>query len=508
MAYLPPPIRSRWSLFSAFCLAAVLSSSCFAKVELPSIFGDHMVLQRDMENRVWGKGDPGKEVTVRFAGQEHVCQTDDDGYWSTTLEPVAAGGPFELVASGTSEVKLVDILVGEVWICSGQSNMEWTVRNSEDFELHKLSANRPTIRSINFPNTGQQTPLWTHDNQWMVCSPDTVGQFSGVGYFFGRQLSETLDVPIGLVNNSWGGSACEAWIARDKLENDAKFDGLMKRWGDTENWYESLASMENRTEEQEKQFKNATRSMSGNQRPANLYNGILKSHIGFGIRGAIWYQGESNAGRAYQYRDLFPKMISSWREEWGIGPFPFYWVQLADFKAEKSEPGDSDWAELREAQTMTLDLENTAQAVIIDVGEGKDIHPRNKVTVGQRLARCALARDYGYDIAYQNPSYAGASFADGKALVMFENVANGWRPFDTNTIQGFTIAGEDKVFHTATAQIVEEGKIAVSSPKVSNPVAVRYAWADNPVVNLYSKQDLPLAPFRSDDWSGITANNQ
>jgi sialate O-acetylesterase len=244
--------------------------------------------------------------------------------------------------------------------------------------------------------------------------------------------------------------------------------------------------------------------MRGNARPANIYNGVLKPTIGYGIRGAIWYQGESNAGRAYQYRDLFPLMIKSWRDEWGIGDFSFYWVQLADFMAEKPEPADSAWAELREAQTMTMDkLPKTGEAVIIDIGEGKDIHPRNKLDVGKRLARWALARDYGIDIPYQSPLYSSMEKQGNKIVVSFKNNPE-LTTFDVPEPRGFAIAGSDRKFVWAKAKIVGN-KIEVWADEVADPVAVRYAWADNPVCNVYGKDGLPLTPFRTDDWPGVTA---
>ncbi len=249
--------------------------------------------------------------------------------------------------------------------------------------------------------------------------------------------------------------------------------------------------------------------LRGNHRPANIYNGVLKSHLGYGIRGAIWYQGESNAGRAYQYRDLFPLMISNWRDEWGQGDFPFYWVQLADFLAEQPQPGESNWAELREAQTMTLDrLPKSGQAVIIDIGEGRDIHPRNKVDVGRRLARLALANDYGIDVAAHSPRYKSMEKQASSIVLTFDHIDRGWRPFDVNHPVGFAIAGEDKKFVWADAKILPDNRIEVSSPEVSNPVAVRYAWADNPVCNLFDGAGLPLTPFRTDDWPGLTVNNR
>jgi sialate O-acetylesterase len=336
-----------------------------------------------------------------------------------------------------------------------------------------------------------------------------VGNFSAVGYFFGRQLHQALDVPIGLINNAWGGSACEAWIRRDLLAADPKYKGMLDGWAKTEATFAELSGKSDLNEEQKKTLNNLRGQMAGNHRPANIYNGVLKSHLGYGIRGAIWYQGESNAGRAYQYRDLFPLMIESWRKEWEQGDFPFYWVQLADFMAEKPEPAESSWAELREAQTMTMSrLPNTGEAVIIDIGEGKDIHPKNKVDVGRRLARWALAKDYGVKIAHHSPQFKAMEKLDAKIVLSFDHIDGGWRPFDVNEPRGFAIAGADKKFVWAKATILKDNRVEVSSDQVPAPVAVRYAWADNPVCNMYSQAGLPLTPFRTDDWPGVTANNQ
>jgi len=478
-----------------------------ADVSLPNVFSNSMVLQRGQPNAVWGKASPDEKVSVTIDSQKHDVVADDAGLWKVMLEPMTVGEPKELVVTGKNEIRLTDILVGEVWVCSGQSNMQWTVSNSTDFAVEAVAANFPEIRMINFPQVGVQEPVWSHDSRsWMVCSPQTVGGFSAVGYFFARQLHQTLGVPVGMVNNAWGGSACEAWINRDRLEKDPQYAPMIDRWVKMDTRFEELSSLATRDEKQNAELQNLMKQMTGNQRPSNIYNGVLKSHLGYGIRGAIWYQGESNAGRAYQYRELFPLMISSWRDEWGQGQFPFYWVQLADFMAEKAEPSDSAWAELREAQTMTMSkLPHTGQAVIIDIGEGKDIHPRNKVDVGKRLARWALANEYGLAIPFRSPEYKAMEVTDGKAVLAFDHVGNGWRTFDVAEPIGFTIAGEDKKFVNAKAKILKDGRVEVSAESVTNPVAVRYGWADNPICNLYSLSDLPLTPFRTDDWPGITA---
>lgn len=494
-----------------------------ADVKLPAIFTPHMVLQRDIACPIWGKADPGESVTVSIAGQSATATADGSGKWVAKLKPLAVGGPHTLVVKGKNEIKLDDVLVGEVWVCSGQSNMAWNVSQANDPDLEIATAKFPNIRFISVPNVGSQEPLDNFAGQWDICTPETVAQFSAVGYFFGRQLHQTLGVPVGLIDNAWGGSACEAWIKRDLLKADPQYAELMQRWAETESSYDqakadkahevALAKWKQDVEAAKqagkplpRQPQHASAVLKGNQRPGNLYGGCLKPVLGYGIRGAIWYQGESNAGRAYQYRDLFPLMIQSWRDEWAQGDFPFYWVQLADFLAEKPEPGDSNWAELREAQTMTMSrLKNTGEAVIIDLGESNDIHPRNKQDVAKRLARWALAKDYGVQIAYHAPSYKSAEVQGNKLVLTFDHVGSGLKNHDYHDVRGFAIAGEDRKFVWGTAQITGPNQITVSSPSVKEPKAVRYGWADNPVCNIRAKDNLlPLTPFRTDDWPGIT----
>ncbi|MBX6312611.1 MAG: sialate O-acetylesterase [Isosphaeraceae bacterium] len=502
-------------------LLAVSGPQARGDVKLPALFGNHMVLQQGQKDRIWGWADPGEEVTVTIADQTKTAKADQDGKWTVTLDPLKAGGPHALTIQGKNKVTLDDVLVGEVWLCSGQSNMQWPIAQAKDADLESLTADYPKIRLISVPQVGTQEPQSDFKGQWEVCTPETVKQFSAVGYFFGRQLHQTLGVPIGLIDDSWGGSACEAWVRRDLLEKDERYRPLMERWERLEknlaqaktDYQQRLDAYRAAAEKAKAEGKQPPRppqnpeaQLRGNARPGNIYNGVLKPTIGYGLRGVIWYQGESNAGRAYQYRDLFPLMIQSWRDEWGIGDFPFYWVQLADFMAEKSEPSESAWAELREAQTMTLDrLPNTGQAVIIDLGEGKDIHPRNKQDVAKRLARWALARDYGIDVPYHSPQYKAMEKQNGKILLTFDHVGGGLQTFDVAEPRGFAVAASDRKFVWAKARLIGKDKVEVWSDEVSDPVAVRYAWADNPVCNVYSKEGLPLTPFRTDDWPGLTA---
>ncbi|MEO1615861.1 MAG: sialate O-acetylesterase [Planctomycetota bacterium] len=475
-----------------------------------------MVLQRGKPIHVWGWVAPGADVTVAMAGQSVTGKGNAEGRFDLDLPEMKAGGPHELtIASGDDKTTFTDVLIGEVWVCSGQSNMQWAVRQSNDAKLEALAADFPEIRLITVPQVGTQEPQDSFDGQWQACTPQSVQDFSGVGYYFGRQLHQTLGVPIGLIDNAWGGSAAEAWVNRDVLRESGQFDDLLAKWRDTESAYDHDAAMAKFNErltkwKQEKKGRrpNAPRNvLAGQHRPANLYNGVLHPIIGYTIQGTVWYQGESNAGRAYQYRELFPLMISHWRDEWNQGDFSFYWVQLADYTNETPVPGPSNWAELREAQTMTLTkLPNTGEAVILNLGEASDIHPKNKQDVGKRLARWALAKDYGYDIACQSPTYKSMKREGDKIVLTFDSVGGGLDTFDVRTPIGFTIAGEDQVFVDATAKITSKTTVEVSSPKVSNPVAVRYAWANNPVCNVQSTEGLPMTPFRTDSWKGVTTD--
>ncbi len=474
-----------------------------------------MVLQRDKPIHVWGTTTPNAKVTVTLSDKSVQGNASDTGRFDVELPAMSAGGPYEMVIKADETRTFKDVLIGEVWICSGQSNMQWSVAQANDPDLETLAAKFPNLRLITVPQVGTQEPQDSFDGQWQACTPETAATFSAVGFFFGRQLHQTLDVPVGLIDNAWGGSAAEAWVSRDVLESKEAYVPLLNHWDDlakTTDYASEVARWEEKLEQWKKTKKgNAPQRprdvLAGQHRPANLYNGCLKPIIGYTVRGAIWYQGETNAGRAEQYRDLFPLMIQSWRDEWDQGPFPFYWVQLADYLQEAPTPGDSSWAELREAQTLTMSqLANTGEAVIVNLGEASDIHPKNKQDVGKRLARWALAKDYGYDIAYRSPIYSSMQIKDdGRALLTFEHVGGGLDLFDVQTPIGFTIAGEDREFVSAQAKIVDKTQIEVWSDAVKNPVAVRYAWADNPVCNVQSVEGLPLTPFRTDQWPGVTS---
>ena len=523
----------------AVAASLILASRAVADVKLPAIFSDNMILERDMPVPVWGWAAEGEKVTVTLGGQgagesglsgsitrdaKTATAGSPSGKWMVKLDPVKAGGPYTLTVAGENTIMLKNVLVGEVWVCSGQSNMQMAVNGVKNSKAEIAAAKYPKIRLISVPQRGSQTPLEDFQGKWVECSPKTVGGFSAAGYFFGRDLYKALDIPIGLIHTSYGGSSCETWVKRSVLETDFQYKPMLDRYrkmiadfnpAKAKAAYEKQRAAWKLAVEKAKEAGNeaaprpwpAADPSTGNQATANLYNGMLFPIIPYGIRGAIWYQGETNASRAYQYRNLFPAMIENWRADWKQGDFPFYFVQLANFMAVKPEPVASAWAELREAQTMTLKLPNTGQAVIIDIGEAENIHPKNKQDVGKRLALWALAKTYGKHVIYSGPMYRSMEKKGEQIVLHFDHVGGGLVAKGEGELKGFAIAGEDQKFVWADARIVGD-TVVVSSPAVTAPSAVRYAWADNPVCNLYNKADLPACPFRTDDWPGITAGKQ
>ncbi|MDQ8194721.1 sialate O-acetylesterase [Coraliomargarita sp. SDUM461004] len=496
-------------LLPAYLSILGLCLTAQADVSLPSIFGDHMVLQREQANPVWGTADAGEAVTVEIGGQSHQAVADEEGKWRVNLSPLEVGGPYTLSVTGNNVLSFVDVLVGEVWFCSGQSNMEWSVRNSNHADVELATANNPQIRLITVSKNGTQQLQDDFKGEWQLATSETVADFSAVGYFYGKRLQHALDVPIGLIDNSWGGSSAEAWVPRDVLKQSDTFSDYIQLWAERAAAYSDEIHAEKVAEyraweaagkpDPRKRWPSDPRT--NQHRPGNIYNGMVYPLAGYGIRGTIWYQGESNAGRAQQYRELFPLMITTWRELWQQGDFPFYWVQLADYQKETTEPSDHSWAKLREAQTMTLSLPNTGEAVIIDAGEGRDIHPRDKQTVADRLVRHALAKDYGFDVASDSPRYASMEVEGNTVTLRFDHVSDGGlRAFDVTEVKGFSIAGADQKFVWADAKIVGKDQVVVSSDQVAEPVAVRYAWAINPVANLEDRNGLQVTPFRTDDW--------
>jgi sialate O-acetylesterase len=455
---------------------------------LSPMFTSNMVLQRDAAAPVWGWAAPGAQVTVKFHGKTSTATADADGKWMTKVGPFAAGGPYTMALSGPREVTLDNVLIGDVWICSGQSNMEMGLAQVNDAQQEIAAANYPKIRLFTVAKKIAAAPQATVTGKWDVCTPQTVGtggwaSFSAVAYFFGRELHRELNVPIGLIHTSWGGTIAEAWTSAEALKTLPDFQ-------------ERVAA-----------FPPAGFGSNPNVVTA-LYNGMIAPVIPYAIKGAIWYQGESNAGRAYQYRTLLPTMIADWRSRWGLGNFPFYIVQLANFTPVNPQPVESDWAELREAQSMTArNIANSGVAVAIDIGDAADIHPKNKQDVGRRLALIALAKTYGKKkVEYSGPEYA-AKIVDGNQVRLRFNHAAGGLVVKGDKLQGFAVAGEDRKFYWADAT-VEGDTVVLSSPQVPNPVAVRYGWSHNPVANLYNTAGLPASPFRTDRWPGVTVDRK
>ena len=485
--------KRTWFVLTALVGSLGLGSGLVrADVKPNPLFSDGMVLQRDRGVPVWGTADAGERVTVQIAGQSVSTTADDQGRWSVRLAPMMAGGPLGMTIAGKNTIKLDDVLVGEVWIASGQSNMQWSLNRTDNADAAIAKSANPRIRLFHVPRTKASEPAETVDAQWQPCVREYTAEFSAVAYFFARDLQQAINVPVGLIHTSWGGSPAEVWMSQRAIEEYP--DGETIFAAGKANWERYGKAMV----AYEKSGGSGRRPGLG-WIPTELYNGMIAPLIPYAFRGAIWYQGESNASRAYQYRSLFPAMISNWRNAWGQGDFPFLLVQLAPFRKIKTEPTESDWAELREAQLLaTQVLPNVGMAVITDVGEEDDIHPRKKAPVGARLALAARRIAYGEPIVHAGPTYASSVVDGHRVILRFRQVGGGLVARD-GRLEGFTVAGPDRVFVNAEARI-RGRKVVVRSPKVPNPVAVRYGWADYPTGNLWNTDGLPATPFRTDSF--------
>jgi sialate O-acetylesterase len=501
-------------------VAALLLLPCArADVKLPGLFSHNMVLQQGMPVPVWGWADEGEQVTVQFQNQRLTTKAKD-GRWQVALKPLSAGGPESLTISGKNRVRLDNVLIGEVWICSGQSNMEWPLNKSFEAKADIDKSANAEIRLFTVQKDKQQDALadlrqpWNVGKfAWQLCDKQTTPDFSAVAYYFGRELQKTRGVPVGLIHTSWGGSPAEVWMSREVLlANPAYYRDIVEKGeADWKKYEEAKAKYDKDAAAAKKAGGQAAgQAPRAPWRPSELYNGMISPLIPFAIKGAIWYQGESNAGRAHQYRTLFPDMIKNWRKDWKQPDFPFLFVQLAPFKAIKTEPGDSDWAELRDSQFHTLrTLPKTGMAVITDLGDEKDIHPTKKQPVGERLATAARVVAYGERIVGAGPLFKAMKVKSDKtlgdrAILTFDNVGGGLEARG-GELKGFSVCGDDRKFVWAKAEILPDNTIAVSHPDVKKPVAVRFGWADYPVVNLWNKDGLPASPFRTDDFPMITA---
>jgi sialate O-acetylesterase len=471
-------MSSRRFLRVAVCCAVVAcwAAVAAAAVKLPALFNNNMVLQRGQPVPVWGWADKREEikVTLGAAVQERVTHAGDDGRWKVVLDKLDVGKPLTLAVKGSSgdTITLRNILVGEVWVCSGQSNMEMGIGACNHAKEEIAAAQYPEMRLFHVARTKTTEPATDVQGQWAICAPENICKpgwagFSAAAYYFGRQLHKELGVPVGLIQTSWGGTPAEFWTSRKALAATPSLKSLASH-GDS----------------------------------STLYNGMIAPLTPYAIRGAIWYQGESNVSRAYQYRTLFPAMIADWRAAWGQGDFPFGFVQIAPFRYAGQNPANC--AELWEAQLLTLkSTPHAGMAVTMDIGDVKDIHPKNKKDVGRRLALWALAKVYGREIVYSGPIYRSMAVEGDKIRLQFDHIGGGLIASGGKPPAEFTIAGADQKFVPAVAAI-DGDTIVVHSDQVAQPVAVRYAWRDDAAANLANKEGLPAMPFRTDQWPGAT----
>ncbi|WP_198664728.1 sialate O-acetylesterase [Lewinella sp. IMCC34191] len=507
--------------FACLCWLTLLATGLAAEIRLPDLFTDHMVLQREQSVPVWGQAAPGSRITVSFASQEVQAETDKTGQWRVSLAPMeASADPATLTITGDGTLTLDDVLVGEVWLCTGQSNMQWRLLESAGGEEAIAAADYPEIRLFNVSRSvafGREEGKLAN---WVRCSPETVPQFSGVGYFFGLDLYRRLGIPIGLINSSYGGSQAEAWTPRSYLAADTALAPTIAR---EEIWAAERPAVQAEFDRQVAEYKTARAAAeeSGDKLPrpprvpdalrdyriaGSIYGNMIEPLTPFAIRGALWYQGESNEERAEQYEGLLTTMIRSWRDEWGQGDFPFAIVQLPNFRAVSEQPEDEAWSHLRDRQRRVAEsVDNTGLIVTIDVGEANDIHPTNKKDVGSRLARWALAQVYGADELAGGPRFERVKFKNSKAILYFDRVGDGLTTRDGEAPAEFAVAGQDGEWTWAEANIVGKDKVVVRSASVDRPVAVRYAFNRNPAnPNLTNDSGVPASPFRTDDFTGPT----
>ena len=465
------PRSGRWLLLLV-CLATPLR----ADVKLPAILSDHMVLQQDVPCPIWGWADAGEKVTVTLGGQTKTATADANGDWRVALDAMKAGGPLELTVKGKNAITVSDVLVGEAWLCSGQSNMAMSVGGADNAQQEIAEADYPQIRHFRVARASAKAPAADCKGAWVVCSPKTVKGFTATGYFFGRDLHQHLRVPVGLINASVGGTPIENWTPASVLGNPAFEKAL-------DAWRQAMA-----------ESKGAQIMPSG-----NLHNGMIAPLVPYALRGAIWYQGERNCrmGTQWLYRKLLPALIGGWRKAWGRDDLPFLYVQLPNWRGHHRGV-DDDWAVMRESMAKVLAVPGTGMAVAIDVGDSGNIHPKNKQAVGARLALAARAVAYGEVLIHSGPLYDSITARGGNLCVRFKHVGEGLVA-KGGKLTGFTIAGADRTFVPADATI--EGKtVVVTTPRAIEPVAVRYGWANDPKCSLYNKAGLPASPFRTDTW--------
>ncbi len=518
----------RLVLFLIVYLLLFAQTFGYSEVTLPRIIGSNMVLQRDMQVPIWGWASAGEAVTITLSaeaeGTEPAATTtviaDAEGNWQIKLPAMAAGGPYTLRVEGNNTLELTNVLFGEVWVCSGQSNMQWSVSASKDSKAEIAAANYPTIRLFYVPRVSAGLLQKDVVADWSETTPETIANFSAVAYYFGRKLYKNLDVPVGLINTSWGGTRIEPWtppagfvsvpvlafISKEIQEAHANYrEQLPQKMKEVEAWIaETRKALE--TGAQLTRMPESRHPLRHHTRPTGIYNSMVHPLVPYAIRGAIWYQGESNLRDGMRYHKKMKALINGWREVWGQGDFPFYFVQLAPFSYSERfnyrgrQAGQFFLPRIWEAQAATLALPNTGMAVTTDIGNLTDIHPRNKQEVGRRLALWALAKDYGReDVTYSGPLYKSMAVKGNTIRLTFNHIGSGLTSRDEEPLTWFEIAGEDKQFVEAQATI-DGDTVVVSSETVANPVAVRFGWHQNAEPNFINKEDLPASPFRTDSW--------
>jgi len=526
------PILPRHTIKLILCAFAIATAiPATADVRLPKIFTDNMVVQRDLPVRVWGWADAGEAVSVTLAGNSATTKADEKGQWSLELAALKTGENLELTVKGKNSLTLKNVVVGDIWVCSGQSNMEMDLGGCMGAAEDIKAADLPKIRriKINHEQAAQPDMEAPTATPWQVCSPDTVRGFTAVGFYFAREIQQKTGVPIGLVDDNWGGTPIEPWVATEGLEMVAELKPeftarqeaikafraeLPKALTQLEGWI--AKTRRNLADGTETGPMPAIPTHPGGNGWSGMYNAMIHPFVRLPIKGALWYQGESNGGEGETYYHKMRALISGWRQQWGQGDFPFYFVQLASFQGATDNPADaSGWAKLREAQTKSLSIPNTGMAVITDtvpLAEAGDIHPRNKYDVGVRLARWALGRDYGQkELEVSGPLFKAINIEGNKARLVFDHIGSGLmvgkKEGRTAAIENkegklkrFAVAGADKKWHWAEA-VIENNTVVVSSSEVTEPVAVRYAFQMNPDgANLYNREGLPASPFRTDAW--------
>ena len=498
----------------------LLVASLHADVKLPAIFGNEMVIQRETQAPIWGWAEPGEKVGIKTSwGASATTTANDDGKWSVRINTPEAGGPHIITVRGNNTIELSDVLAGEVWFASGQSNMQMTVADAwENAREIKNAKNYPTIRLFDIKRTPSNQPAEDVTGTWKTCSPDSVKHFSAAAYYFGKKLHRELDVPIGLILASWGATSIESWTERDAQLNDPVVKTIISHLDKADANYDEAKAQErhamlvaryekklaeyteNGTQGRKPRMPAQPRRPNARQAyPGNLYNGMVRPVVPFAIRGVIWYQGESNTKRAGHYEVSLQRLIKTWRKDWGQGDFPFYFVQLPNFRAPWKNPMEfDDWPVVRQAFLNTVkSTPNTGMAITIDVGHISNIHPGNKIAVGERLAAVALRKTYGQkDHAWTGPYIIGGKIEGDKAIITFENGNSPLAVRKGKKLIGFALADEHGDVVRAEATIQGENAVIVSSPKVKKPVSVLYAWANNPLgANLMNKAGLPASPF-------------